>query len=169
MSVLYNIFTGSRSHPLLCYRHTYVCPLTRSLRRPFAGLSGHFDHRRTCACRYIYHIRQGYIIVVVCLFVGLLATLSKNFPTDSHEISREGWQWATKKLILVAIRIAVWIHGLFSGFITVGRYGKWLTCINLLLILIRQMAALVRCALAEVCIVPVLRVLFLFSYIKTRT
>jgi len=34
-----------------------------------------------------------------------------------------------------------------SGFVTIGRYGKWLTDINLLLILIRQMAALVRCAL----------------------
>jgi len=25
----------------------------------------------------------------------------------------------------MAIRIAVWIQGLFSGFVTVGRYGKW--------------------------------------------
>jgi len=33
------------------------------------------------------------------------------------------------------------------------------TAINLLLILIRQMAALVRCALAEVCTVPVLLLL----------
>jgi len=34
-----------------------------------------------------------------------------------------------------------------SVFVTIGRYGKWLTDINLLLILIRQMAALVRRAL----------------------
>jgi len=40
-----------------------------------------------------------------------------------------------------------------------GRYEKWLTDINLLLILIRQMATLVRCALAEACTVPVLLIL----------
>jgi len=39
-----------------------------------------------------------------------------------------------------------------------GRYGKWLTDINLLVILIGQIAALVRRALAEVCTVPVLSV-----------
>ena len=55
----------------------------------------------------------------------------------------------------MAIRITIWIQGLFSGFVTIGSYGKWLTDINLLLILIRQMAALVRRALAEVCPVPV--------------
>jgi len=43
--------------------------------------------------------------------------------------------------------------GLLSEFVTIGRYGKRLT-----LILIRQMAALVRRALAEVCTVPVLLV-----------
>jgi len=48
--------------------------------------------------------------------------------------------------------------GLFSGFVTPERYGKWLTDINLLLILIRQMAALVRRALAEVRTVLVLLV-----------
>jgi len=58
----------------------------------------------------------------------------------------------------VAIRITVWIQGLFSGFVTIGRYGKWLTDTKLLIILIRQMAALVRRALAEVCTVPVLLV-----------
>jgi len=50
------------------------------------------------------------------------------------------------------------IQGLFSGFVTIGRYGKWLTHINLLFILIRQMAALVRRALAEVCTVRMLLV-----------
>ena len=43
-------------------------------------------------------------------------------------------------------------------------YGKWLTDINLLLILIRQMTALVRRALADVCTVPVLLV-YLFYYL----
>ena len=46
------------------------------------------------------------------LFVCLLATLRKNFRTDLHEIFRDGW-------------ITVWIQGLFSGFVTAGRYGKW--------------------------------------------
>ena len=58
----------------------------------------------------------------------------------------------------MAIWITVWIQELFSGFVTIGRYGKWLTDINLLLILIRQMAAMVRRALAEVRTVPVLLV-----------
>jgi len=59
----------------------------------------------------------------------------------------------------VVIRITVWIQGLFSGFITIGKYRKWLVDINLLLILIRQMVALVRRALAEVYTDPVLLVL----------
>jgi len=59
------------------------------------------------------------------------------------------------------------VQGLFSGFVTIGRYRKWLANINLLLILIRQMVALVRRALAEVCTVPVLLVeyCFLFSQV----
>jgi len=50
------------------------------------------------------------------------------------------------------------VQGLFSGFVTTRRYGKRLTDTNLLLILICQMVALVRCALVEVCTVPVLLV-----------
>ena len=42
--------------------------------------------------------------------------------------------------MLVAIRITVWIQVLFLRFVTIGRYGKWLTDINLLLIVIRQIA-----------------------------
>jgi len=45
---------------------------------------------------------------------------------------------------------------LLFGFVIIGRYGKWLTDINLLLIVIRQMAALVIRALAEVCPVSML-------------
>jgi len=60
----------------------------------------------------------------------------------------------------MAIWITVLIQGLFSGFVTIGRYEKWLTEIDLLLILIRQMATLVRRALAEVCTLPVLLVHF---------
>ena len=47
----------------------------------------------------------------------------------------------------------------FSGFVIIGRHEKWLTDINLLLILI-QMAALARREMAEVCSVPVLLVFF---------
>jgi len=54
--------------------------------------------------------------------------------------------------------------GIVFRILTIGRYGKWLTDINLLLILIHQMAALVRRALAEVCTVPVL-----FSLILSTT
>ena len=57
----------------------------------------------------------------------------------------------------VAIRITVWIQGLFTEFVTIGRYGRWLTNINLLLTLIRQMVLVTR-ALAEVCTAPVLLV-----------
>jgi len=43
------------------------------------------------------YLRQGgYIIIVVCRFVCLSATLRKNFRTDLHEICREGWQWASE-------------------------------------------------------------------------
>jgi len=41
--------------------------------------------------------KEGYVFVVVCLFVCLLATLRENFQTDLHEIFREGWQWAKAK------------------------------------------------------------------------
>ena len=44
----------------------------------------------------------------------------------------------------MAIRVTVWTQGLFFGFVIIRRYGKWLTDTNLLLILIRQMAALVK-------------------------
>jgi len=44
------------------------------------------------------YLRQGgyVIIVIVCLFVCLLATLRKNFWTDVHEIFSKGWQWANE-------------------------------------------------------------------------
>jgi len=46
------------------------------------------------------NLRQGgYVIVVVCLSVCLLATLGKHFRTDLHEIFREGWQWANEQMI----------------------------------------------------------------------
>jgi len=67
----------------------------------------------------------------------------------------------------MAIRITVWTQALFSGFVTIGRYGKWLTDINLLLILIRQMTALARRALVEVCTVPVLLVVHIVIVVNS--
>jgi len=46
-----------------------------------------------------YYLRQGGYVFVVCLFVCLLATLSKNFGTDLHEIFWEGWQWSNEQMI----------------------------------------------------------------------
>ena len=49
---------------------------------------------------FIHYLRRGgYVIVVVCLFVCLLATLRENFRTDLHEIFREGWQWANEQTV----------------------------------------------------------------------
>jgi len=45
-----------------------------------------------------FYLRQGgYVFVVVCLSVCLLAMLRKNYRTDLHEIFRECWQWATEQ------------------------------------------------------------------------
>jgi len=41
----------------------------------------------------------------------------------------------------VAIRITVWIQGLFFGFVTIGRYGKWY-----------QLTALRNAAVADVAV-----------------
>jgi len=98
-----------------------------------------------CCCKFYYFRQGGHVIfVVACLSAinfaqGLPNGFACNFQGRLAILANE-----------VAIRITVWIQGLFSGFITIGRYGKWLTDINLLLMLIRQMAALVRRALAEV-------------------
>jgi len=90
------------------------------------------------------------------------------------------WQLCTKTSERICMKfsgkvdngpVSKWLHfggdlvhrldtGIVSGFVTIGRYGKWLTDINVLFILIRQMAALVRHALADICTVPVLLVHF---------
>ena len=117
-----------------------------------------------------------------CLFVRLsvclLATLRKNFQTDLNEIFSEGWQWASKQITKFW-----WWSGctvpLFPEFVTTGRYGKWLTDINLLLHpVIRSywfadggtdITTLLRSALAEVCTVPVLPVYYsVFKIIHVR-
>jgi len=48
---------------------------------------------------YCYFRQGGYVIVVVCLFVCLLATLRKNVRTDLHKICRQGWQWADEQMV----------------------------------------------------------------------
>ena len=75
------------------------------------------------------------------MFVCLLANLRKNFQTDLHEIFREGWQWANKQMVKFRRRS---LTDLPDG--------------------TTDIATLVRRALAEVCTVPVLLVLFYFLY-----
>jgi len=93
----------------------------------------------------------------VCLFVCLLATLRKNVQTDLHEIFREGWQLAIEQIIEFW-----WRSGSPSGYRDCFPYSSVLGDRKVInghsFILIRQMAALVRRALAEVCTVPVLLV-----------
>jgi len=46
-----------------------------------------------------YSLSKSRIIVVVCLYVSLLATLRKKVQTDLHEIFRKGWQWANEQMM----------------------------------------------------------------------
>jgi len=88
-----------------------------------------------------YPRQEGYVIVVVCLSVCLLAAiLRKNVQTDLHEIFREGWPWTNEQTIKFWWRPGSQIRIL----IRVG------------------IATLVRRALAEVCTVPVLLVLICY-------
>jgi len=71
---------------------------------------------------------------------------------------------------LVAIRITVWIQGLFSGFDTSGRYGKhdWAAITTSLRHrsvhdIATATALHAACSVAEVCTVPVFLVLNLFN------
>jgi len=69
-------------------------------------------------CNYL---RQWeYVIVVaclyVCLFVGLLTTLRKNFVTDLHEIFAEAWQLDNEQDTKFWWRSASQIHGSWSGY-----------------------------------------------------
>ena len=98
------------------------------------------------------------LVLFVCLSVSNFAQKLPNGFAWNFQGTFAMGQW-TNDQILVAIQITIWIQGLFSRFVTIGRYGKCLTDMNLLLILIRQMAALIRCTLAEVCTVPVLLVI----------
>ena len=50
---------------------------------------------------YSYLRQGGYVFVVVCLSVCLSVSnfAQKNFPTDLHEIFREGWQRSNEQMI----------------------------------------------------------------------
>jgi len=91
----------------------------------------------------------------VCLSVSNFA--QKNFRTDLHELFREGWEWANEQVIKFW-----WRSGSPSGyrdcFPDSSLSGDTEMDNGHSFILIRQMAALVRRALAEVCTVPVLLV-----------
>jgi len=71
----------------------------------------------------------------VCLFVCLLATLCKNFWTNLHKIFREGRQWANEQVIKFWWWSGSWIR-------------IWIQ----------------RRALADVCTVPMLLVIYYFYY-----
>ena len=48
-----------------------------------------------------YYLRQkgGYVVVVVCPSVCVLATLRENFQTNLHDIFKEGWQWSNEQTL----------------------------------------------------------------------
>jgi len=56
----------------------------------------------------------------------LLATLRNIFERICIKFSgKVGNGPMNNYLILVEIWITIWMQGLFSGFVTIGRYGKW--------------------------------------------
>jgi len=102
-----------------------------------------------------YYLHQGgYVIVVVCLFVS---NCVQKLQTDLHEIFSEGWQWASEQMIKFGGDLD---HRLDTGIVfQIHSYWEMQKVVNRHSFrLIRQMAALVRRALAEVCTVRVLLV-----------
>ena len=89
-----------------------------------------------CVCVCFCLHQRGCVIVVVCLSVCLSVSnfAQKNFGTDLHEIFREGWQWASEQMV------KFW----------------WRSGSRIRIHIRIQIVTLVRCALAEVCTVPVL-------------
>jgi len=65
-----------------------------------------------------YYLREGrYVFIVVCLSVSNFA---QKLPNTFAWNFQEGWQWANEQMVKFWWRI-----GSPSGFVTVGRYGKW--------------------------------------------
>jgi len=85
----------------------------------------------------------------VCLSVCLhVSNFAQKFGMDLREIFREGWQWASEQMI-TNNRLDTEIIFHFRHHWEIRKVVNGHS-----FILIRQMAALVRCALAEVCTVP---------------
>jgi len=102
---------------------------------------------------YYYYLRQGgYVFVIFCLSVCLLATLRKNFWMDLHEISREGWQWA----IVSDIAIFVLKRDVKLQLTGNGPLNKWLNFGGDPSTDAGPNVTLARPALVEVCTVSVL-------------
>jgi len=81
------------------------------------------------------------VCLFVCLSACLLATLRKKFQTDWHEIVSEDWQWTNEQMI------KFW----------------WRSGSGIRIRIRLQIVTLVRHALAEVCTLPVLLVLYCFN------
>ena len=81
--------------------------------------------------------------------MSLLATLSKNFQTDLHEILSEGWQGAIEQMLSFDGDRS---HRLDTGIVfRIRHYWEiWEVVNGHSFVLIRHMAALVSRALAEV-------------------
>jgi len=76
-----------------------------------------------------FYLRQeGYVFVVVCLFVCLFVSWLATSKRICMKFSGKVGNGPLNKCltyIVVAIRITIWIQGLFSEFVNIGRYGKW--------------------------------------------
>ena len=57
-----------------------------------------------------YLHQGGYIFVIVCLSVCLLANLLKNVQTDLHEIFWQGWQWTSEQTVKFWRQSRSWIR-----------------------------------------------------------
>jgi len=81
--------------------------------------------------------------------------------SDLHEIFTEGGQWATEQMINFGVTPE---HGLDTGIVFRIRQEVRKVVNGHSFILILQMAALIRCALAEVRTVAVLLVIYICKY-----
>jgi len=92
------------------------------------------------------------------MFSSFVCMLAKKVRTDLHEIFREGCQWANEQIIKFR-----WRSGSPSRyricFPASSLLGDTKVFMKVLVILIRQMVAVVRRSLTEVYTVPVLLVL----------
>ena len=98
-----------------------------------------------------------FVCLFVCLSLSNFAPKRPKIPTHLHENFGEGWQWPMNEKL--------YFYGypnlrLDTGIVfRIRHYWEIQKVVNgLLLVLIRQMAALIRRPLAEVCAVPVLLV-----------